>query len=205
MDFAIPQVQQQGSKLTVTHGDDSGLIVTFYTHAEHQPAKSRDEGRPIFEDKPYVRIMFAGDKNRVTDRRVDFVGKNGNIPDPERFPRQWAQYQAGEEQVEEGTPIEEWSMISRSQALMLKGINIRTVENLAAVSDATLGNLGHGGRTLRDQAKAWIEQAKDGAEIAKLVEENQRLTDDVEALKQQVRELATKASSKKKRRKKVSA
>ena len=190
--FTAPQIEQRGTRLTVTHGDDSGLIVSFYTHAEHQPAKSEKEGRPIYEDKPYIRIMYAGDKNRVTDRRVDFKGKNGGIPDPQRFPHQWAQYEAGEEQVEEGTPIEEWPLLTRSQALMLKGVNIRTVENLAAVTDANLGNLGHGARTLRDQAAAWIKQAKDGAEMAKLVKENENLRDDLEAVKAQLAELSTK-------------
>ena len=188
--FATPQVEQHGTKLTVSHGNDSGLIVTFYTHPEHQVAKSNEEGRPIYEDKPYIRIMYAGDRNRVTDRRVDFKGKNGNIPDPQRFPTQWAQYQAGEEQVEEGTPIEEWTLISRSQALMLKGVNIKTVENLAAVPDSSIVGLGHGGRKLRDQASAWIQQAKDGAELAKLVDENARLRDDLGATQDQVKALA---------------
>ena len=64
------------------------------------------------------------------------------------------------------------------------------MENLAAVTDASLGGLGHGGRTLRDQAKAWIEQAKDGAELAKLVEENARLRDDLSATQDQIRELS---------------
>lgn len=200
MEFASPQVQQNGTKLTVRHGDDSGLLVSFYTHPEHQVAKSNEEGRPIYEDKPYIRIMYAGDRNRVTDRRVDFKGKNGNIPDPERWPRQWAQYQAGEEQVEEGTPVEEWSLISRSQALMLKGVHIKTVENLAAVTDATLGNLGHGGRALRDQAVAWLKQAQDGSELPRLVAENESLKSDVSSLEDQVKELAQKVEELSKKR-----
>ena len=198
--FATPQVNQVGTKLTVSHGDDSGLIVSFYTHAEHQVAKSEAEGRPIYEDKPYIKIMYAGDRNRVTDRRVDFKGKNGNIPDPQRFPVQWAQYQSGEAQVEEGTPIEEWTLISKSQALMLKGVNIRTVENLAAVTDVNLDGLGHGGRTLRDQAQSWIEQAKDGAELTKLVKENEELRTDLSATQEQVKALSEQVKQLTKRR-----
>lgn len=189
MELAAANVVKRGSSLEVVHGDDSGLIVQFYMESEHQPAKSREQGRPIFKDVPYLWIRFPGDRNREVKRRVDMRGVRG-IPDPERFPRQWALFQNQQEQVQEGTPLEEFAPLSRSIALNYKGLNIFTVENLAAVPDSALSGMGHGAREHRDQAKAWLEAAKDSAATTKLAQENKVLKDEIEALKQQFKDLS---------------
>lgn len=189
MELASATVTKRGNNYDVSHGDDSGLIVEFYLESEHQPARSREEGRPIFKDVPYIWIRFPGDRNREVKRRVDKSGRRG-IPDPERFPRQWAAFQNQQKQPQEGTPLEEWPPMTRSLALNYKGMNIFTVENLAAVPDAALGSMGHGAREMRDKAVTWLASAEDSAEVLQLRAENDALKNDVEMLKQQFAELS---------------
>lgn len=190
-EFAQAIVQGKGNNLSVVHGDDSGLIVEFYMEPVLQGAESEKEGRRIYKDVPFIWIRFVGDRTREVRRKVDLKGRNG-IPDPERFPRQWQAFQRKTAPVAMGTPIEQWGPIDRSQALTLKGVNIHTVENLAAVPDTALHNLGHGARVLRDKAIAWLKAAGDSAETTRLAAENQHLKDELAALKEQVAELAAR-------------
>lgn len=51
-------------------------------------------------------------------------------------------------------------------------------------------NFGMDIRTLVEQAKSWIAAAKDAAPINKLTEENEELRSEVEALKEQIKQIA---------------
>jgi len=184
-EFAQPTVSGRGNQLAVSHGGDENLIVTFQIEPVLQGAESEKAGRPIYKDTPMVWIRFPGDRTREVYTRA-------KLEHQQRFPRQWAQFQQKVAQVQVGTPIEEWGPISKSHALTLKGANIHTVENLAACADATLHNVGHGARALRDKAIAWLKAAADGAETNRLAAENQQLKDELAALKEQVSELAKK-------------
>ena len=95
-----------------------------------------------------------------------------------------------------GTPIEEWALVSKSEALSLKSINIHTVDQLAAAPDVALNWLG--ARDLRTKAQAFLEQAKDGSAITKLMAENATLKSDVEMMKTQILELTNKSTKSKK-------
>jgi hypothetical protein len=195
--FSNAQVHQRGNTLQVAHGGDDSLIVAFYMESELQGFASEEAGRPIYKDVPYIWIRFPGDRTREVKRRVDTKGKNG-YPDQDRFPRQWAAFQRGQQDVQEGTPLEQWSAISRSTALTYKGMNIFTVENLAAVNDSSLQAMGHGAREMRDKAIAWLKSSEDGAEAMRLAAENKRKDDRIEALENQLSELAAKVDGKKK-------
>lgn len=185
MEFATPTVEGKNNKFSVSHGDDSGLLVEFYNHPTRLGAESEKAGREVYKDVPYIRIRFPGDRNRMTERKVQDKDKS-------RFPIQWAAFENQEKVVEEGTPIDEWPPASRSFAMMCKSINIFTVENLAAVSDSSLENLGTGGRTFRDKARSWLEEAADGAEAMKLHKENEDLREDLAAKDIQIADLAAR-------------
>lgn len=188
-EFAQGVVRGNGNVMAVSHGGDESLIVVFYNESVKQGHASEKAGRPIFQDVPYVWIRFPGDRTRE-------VKKKANDEYKQRFPRQWAAFERQEQVVEVGTPLEQWGPISKSSALNYKGMNIHTVENLAAVSDTTLHNLGHGGRDMRDKAIAWLKSSGDSAEAMRLATENQALKDDVAMLKAQMAELASKKRSK---------
>lgn len=189
MEFASAQVSQQGSRLSVTHGGDDSLLVRFYLEPVHQGFESEQAGRPIYKDVPYIWIQFPGDRTRDIRRKVDMIGKNGNVPDPDRFPKQWAAFERQSEVVQEGTPLEEWGPVSKSTAMNYKALNIHTVEQLAACGDNVLHNMGTGGRTFRDKAVAWLKSTEGSAEVLRLQSENDQLRADLDMLKGQVEEL----------------
>ena len=57
-----------------------------------------------------------------------------------------------------GTPLEAWPVITRSQVEELKHFRVRTVEDLAALSDAATAS-GMGLQSLKQKAKAFLEAA----------------------------------------------
>lgn len=184
-EFASPTVKGRGNQLEVSHGGDENLIVNFQMEPVLQGAESEKAGRPIYKDTAMVWIRFPGDRTREIFTRAKPEHQH-------RFPRQWAQFQQRVSQGHVGTPLEEWGPLSKSTALTFKGANVHTVEQLASVNDSVLHNLGHGARTLRDKAIAWLKTSADNAESMRLAAENQSLRDDITALKEQVAELATK-------------
>lgn len=194
MDFAPTKVIQTGqNSYAVTHGDDSQLCPEFYDREILDNAASEREGRPIYKTIPYCKIIFPGDKTKVKDEPVDFVGQlGGRPPHPDRFPRQWDAYKNQREQVADGTSLLEWAPLPRNEAMELKGLKIHTVEQLAALPDTSLTWLG--ARQWRDKAKAWLEQASGGAATMKLQAENDVLRGDVDMLKRQIAELAAMKS-----------
>jgi hypothetical protein len=188
MDFAQARIVESGNQLHVMHGDDSRLYVEFTMEAIHQTAKSEEEGRPIFKDVPHVHIHFPGDRTKQIFRPVKFVDDHQGPADPVRFPKQWAAFQAQAEQVQDGTPVEHWGPLTKSQAMEFKAMHIHTVEQLAGISDSNLSWLG--ARELRDKAIAWLAQADGGKETMRLTAENATLKADMEDLKRQMKEMS---------------
>ena len=156
---------------------DSRLAVQFYKKSVKQDIASDEAGRPIFKEFDFVRIMIPGDNLTEIDTYAQESHK-------QRFPRQWAHYQnqvAGQEVII-GTPIEQWPLVSRSQADELKGIKFRTVEDVANCSDQQLQRIGMiagmSPHSFREKAKAFLNLASDSAEVAQREAELQALREE---------------------------
>lgn len=163
-------------------GADAKLAVTFYKRSMEQKDESIAAGRPIFKEFDFVRICVPGDA--LTE--IDTYANNSHKA---RFPRQWMHYQnqvAGQEQII-GTPIEQWPLISRSQAEELKGIKFRTVEDVANCSDQQLQRIGMiagmSPHSFREKAKSFLNLASDSAEVAQREEELQALRSENDKIK----------------------
>ena len=182
--FSEATIVKQGNNYIAKYGDDSGLYVEFTVEAVEDKAESVKQGRTIFKDKEYITINIIGDKNTVRKRPVKLVGDNHSAADPERWPRQWQAFKNQQVQTQEGTPITEWPMITKSDAASFKAMNIHTVDALANLGENNLNWMG--ARSMRDKARAWIEQAKSGQGISQLQDENDKLRSDIEALKNQM-------------------
>lgn len=174
----------------VSHGSDAGLYVEFYMESLHDVEASEKEGRPIYRDTEFIKIIPVGDKNTVVCRPVELKEGGQAPPDNVRWPQQYAAFKNQQKQVIEGTTLLEWGVLTKSQALMMKAVNVHTVEQLAEVSDSNLNNLGMGGRDFRDRAKLYIANAKDGSGITQLKAENDRMQGEIEALKNQIKAIA---------------
>jgi hypothetical protein len=164
------------------NGADSRLAVTFYKRSMKQEDDSMAAGRPIFKEFDFVRICVPGDNLTEIDTYANDSHKS-------RFPRQWMHYQnqvAGQEQLI-GTPIEEWTIISLSQADELKGIKFHTVDSVADASDQQIQRIGMiAGMSpfaFRDKAKAFLNLAEKVGDVNQREAEMQKLREENEALK----------------------
>lgn len=188
MELADAQIIKRGNNVFVKHGDDNGLYVEFYMDALKDEEQTIEKGRPIFADRPFVSIRVLGDNKTHIQRPV-------KDEDKMRFPRQWEAFERSESQdLIEGTPITEWAMLTKSQAMELKAMAIHTVEKLAEVSDS---NLWMGGRELRDKAIKWLETSKDSSAVSKFEAKLKELEAENKALKSEMKAL-NEASKKKK-------
>jgi hypothetical protein len=153
---------------------DSRLAVKFYKRAMKLENESNEAGRPIFKDYDFVRIMVAGD----TLTEIDTYARDSH---KQRFPKQWLQYQATQDSSSEmiGTPVEEWTLISQSQAQELRGIKFMTVESIANASDLQLQRIGMiagmSPHAFRDKARTFLNLAEETAEATKRTEKINQL------------------------------
>jgi len=146
---------------------DNRLYVVFHMEAVKNGFKSEQEGRPIFDDVPHCRIHIPGDKNTITDDPVTDEHK-------QRFAPQWEKFLKGMEQSPEGTPLEQWPILTRGQVYEFKALNVMTVEQLAGMSDSNAQRF-MGGHELRRKADTFLKLAKDTAEAQRLVTVNAEL------------------------------
>lgn len=186
--FAAARVAKD---LSVTHGDDSALHVTFKREAKQNAAKSKLAGRPIFDEFDYIEIIVPGGKTKVIEK----VQEHHKM----RFPRHWDLYQqqlkgkTGEALI--GTPLDQWPAISLSQVYELRALNIHTVDQLAHLTDQGIQAIGLGGRELKAKAAAYLAQASNNSEVETLAAENLHLAEEVERLSKTVEELSAKITA----------
>ena len=169
---------------------DDRVYAQFFLHPKRDEAKSLEEGRDIYVEVPYVKIMVPGDKDNIVVRPV-------RSQDKERFPRQWAAFQNNEEEPLNGTPLTEWAFINRGQVEELKYFGIRTVEDLANAPDSQTQKF-MGINALKQKAKMFLEDAKLQAPLDKLTEENALLKAQMEDMQRQIAELSKPKRSRRK-------
>jgi hypothetical protein len=140
-------------------GDDQ-LFVVFYMGTMDNEARTVAEGRRIVDDVECVRIMIPGDKNNIIDRPV-------TTDDRRRWPKQYQMFKDGAKEDEQisGTRLRDWPYCSRGQVEEMTYLGIKTVEQLAVLRDDVISR-SMGFRTLRDNAVAWLANAKDSAMAA---------------------------------------
>lgn len=171
--------------------DNEKLVVPqFKVKAVQNAAKSQKQGRPIFDDLEVVEVRYAGNRNTVSvfpahafARWVmDDGGNQVKQTYAERWPEQYKRFKAKQQQVADGTPIDELSFLTAARRSELKALSIYTAEALAALDGQNLKNLGQGGRDLKNQAQAYIDNARGTADVVAMAAQ-------IEALKRTVMEL----------------
>jgi hypothetical protein len=165
-------------------GPRAPAIPRFKTEAVHLPYRSKAAGRPIYEDREFVEILIPGDRRSMAVEPVTDEHRA-------RWPAAYEAFRAGRAAPLEGTPLADWpnSSLTRARVEELAHFNIRTVEHLAAVSDAQLANLGLGARELRQAARTFLDAARQGTgPLERLVTENLALKDEIERLSRDLAE-----------------
>lgn len=151
---------------------DDTLWVEFYTEAVEHPNKSLEAGRPIFEDREFVKIKFPADNKRVHTapaHEMHYVSHmKTQMTYAKRFPKHYAVFKEENADFVVGTTLDAAPFLTPAKRAELRAQNVRTVEQLANLPDSALRKLGMGARDMVEQAQAFLKAADSTSEIADL-------------------------------------
>lgn len=154
---------------------DATLGVEFFVKAVENPRKSKAEGRPIFEDREYVRIRFPGDNKKehvAPASEIHYApGHRRQMTYADRFHEVYDAFQKGRADFVSGTPLAQVAFLTEAQRAELKSQHIVTVEQLAGLQDRIIGRLGMGWREKVTAAQDFMQKASGAAEVDALREE----------------------------------
>lgn len=164
------------------------LNVEFYMGDRESPFKTTEAGHPVVVPIEKVIIQIPGSQNTIIDTEVDDIYRK-------RFPVQYQKFKAGLSESEvSGWKLETWPAVNSAQVKSLKYLNIHTVEQLADLSDTSCQSVGMGTIELRVKAKAAIKAAAGNADTERQAVENQRLSDELQALREQIAAMSQDAA-----------
>jgi len=148
-------------------GDDR-LWVRFEMVPVEDEEKTKAEGRTICVDVPHVEIRTPGDRDNVLFRAMTELDK-------QRFKRRYEEWlKTQTDEPTEGTPLAEVPIFKKREVEECRYLNIYTLEQLAAVSDAHIkkdrGLFGY-----REKARSYLDVALRGKEASKLQAEKDAL------------------------------
>jgi hypothetical protein len=183
--------------------DTKGIVAVFRIHTAKSDQKSKEQGRPIFEDIEVCELRFAGSKAVSVFPATAFshwdrdeeTGEQRQVTYVEWFPRQYQQFKAKAQQTKEGTPLDYLPFLTEAKRAELRALNIYTAEALTVVDGPELKNLGPGGRELKNHAIEYLENSVGEARITRLEAEleaikarNRVLEGDVKAREAQAKD-----------------
>lgn len=157
---------------------DEKLFVQFYRRPMLQPGLSEQEGRAIYKEVDFIKIMVPGDKLSIVDKPVDEI-------DRRRFADKYAKWLAGAGNTVVGTPIASLPKMTPAKAEEYKFFNIHTVEQLAEAADS-VGQKFFGFQEDKRAAKAFLEIAKGNAPLEKMNAELKERDVKIEELQAQI-------------------
>lgn len=161
-----------------------GLFVEFYEDAHEDAYRSEQEGRPVYEQREFVRIIVPGDMNNIVERVA-------SDEDKRRFPNEYARFKQGATKQLEGTLLTMWPPINKAQVKEAAYFEVHTVEQLAGLSDSAVLRMGMGWQEMRRKASAWLQAAADGAVVSKQAGEIEELQNTVKLLQEQLAQVNT--------------
>lgn len=170
LNYNAEQVGHQGYGMATSGVSEDRLIVAFYPKSVLNVAKSKAEGKRVCETKDYVKIQTPGETLTALDRLA-------TDSDRKRWPRQWALYAQGKEQIPDGIPISLLFPAHPNIVDMLRGYNIHTVEQLANLSGSAIQTVGMGSQDWVNKAVKYLDQSTKGVDFHrfnKMAEEKDR-------------------------------
>ena len=139
---------------------DAALLVRFEWVDVEDPEATKANGYACFQKKEFVRIRIPGSQEERFRKVTEETRR--------RFPRAYAAFKAGHAEVVDGTALKECPVLNASEVSMLNHHGVAAVEQVAALSDEQISNMGHGIRPIRDRVKSWWDARKSQRPIAEL-------------------------------------
>ena len=156
---------------------DEQLLVRFFLKPRQDQEATMAEGRPIFNDTEYVEIRIPGKRDVQACRPATHQDK-------QRFNKHYSMFKQRIEAPESGTPLTEWPQIGAAMAAELSFMSIKTVEQLAKVSDGDISRV-RGGAALKQRAADFLEFS----DHTKLIAEKEALESRLTAQDEEMAEL----------------
>jgi hypothetical protein len=166
---------------------------------------SKESGVHVPNRSTFIIITSHGSKDSsehlvdewIPRKRDEASRGNYNLAWVEHFEKQYEGWKKGHEIPRDGTAILTWQAVSPEQNTRLRALGYQVVEDVAAIPDSALNQLGLDGRTIRDMARAWLQEGKDkgvntrliGEQTAKIdsqQEQIDRLLGEVQELRAQI-------------------
>lgn len=132
---------EEASKRAGRHIPNNATFIIIHPHG------SKDESEHI-ADEWLPRKRMEASRSMYNEEWISY------------FERQYAAWKQGKELPRVGTPILTWQMASAEQNSRLRALGLTTVEDLSAVPDSGLGEIGLDARVLRDMARNWIAEGQ---------------------------------------------
>lgn len=159
--------------------------VTFSSEAVYSKRLTVASGTPTYVDVDHITIMVPGDLTTVIHSPATEYHKW-------LYPHEWSAHINGQALALTGTPLGLWPVLTKSQVKDLEHKGIRTVEQIADMSDSNATQFA-GFHKLKGQAQAFLDTKRrsDAATTlqAELDERDQRHQLEMDVLKEQVRQL----------------
>ena len=155
--------------------DNQALVVPYFRAEPYQDFEAtKREGRPIFRDREVCEIRIAGDRNfaPVVPAHDMWQRVDGEpITYAQRFADAYARFKDGREQIAAGTPLAELPFLTEAKRAELRALKVYTAEALASLDGKPLSNLGQQGRALKNQAQAYLDNARGNADTSAMAQE----------------------------------
>jgi hypothetical protein len=134
-----------------------GIRVDFYyDQVEIAPPPG---GTPRTEARLFVRKRPRGD--RMTEARECITEQEAG----QRWPREWAAFQATGETPTTGTPLSDLPGITKRQISLLNAYNIGSVQDLLAMDRGRISEMGTDATRAQMLARTWHEQQVEQREV----------------------------------------
>lgn len=153
------------------------VVARFFIHTVQNEKKSKEAGRPIYDEYEAVEIRFSANKytkhvapaHEIFKTERNFQsGEVTQLTYAMAYNDQYKKFKAGLDQTQSGTPLAELPFLTQAKRLELKALNIHTAEALATLDGSPLKQLGMGGRELKNQAQAYLDKAAGSVDVVKM-------------------------------------
>lgn len=166
---------------TVIERTDSCLGVRFFWHERENEVRSKEEGRPIFDQVEMIEILTPGSRDRLHKMVTDV--------DRARFRDRYNSFKELSNHKMVGTPLEQFPFISVGERKELEYFNVYTGEQLINMPDGNIDRLGVNGRDLIKKVTVFMQMAKDTAIVSRMTDENESLKREMDLMKEQMQQI----------------
>jgi len=172
------QFQQNGAR-----------VVQFYNKSVHNPAKSQEAGRHVYDDVIFFKSFMPG------EQRFEIVDRPATRQDKQNYALQWAAFSQNQSQTPEGTPISMLYPEKPAVASTLQAYGVHTIEQCAALNANSIDSIGMGCQTWVNDAAKYLAMANQGVTATKFRKELEERDGQIRVLQQQIEQLKVQVAA----------